>query len=176
MHLLPRLIIFCLITTLVFSSCKSKKTAAKKTAPKEEIKRKDYAEISKRLNFDVNRGDNIKLYAYVADWLGTSHKIGGCDKSGIDCSCFIRMVSENVYQAKLARTAAEMQKQVKKIDKDELHEGDLVFFNIKSAKPSHVGIYLKQGWFAHVSTSRGVMINNLSEAYYDKYFSGAGRN
>lgn len=176
MHSFARFVVFCLMATLVFASCKSKKNAVKNSAPKEEAKRKDYTEISKRLNFEVNRGDNIKLYSYVADWLGTRHKIGGCDKSGIDCSCFIRMVSESVYHAKLARTAADMQKQVKHIDKDELHEGDLVFFNIKSSKPSHVGIYLKKGWFAHVSTSKGVMINNLSEAYYDKYFSGAGRN
>ena len=176
MHSLSRLVIFCLFASLAFASCKSKKSTVKGTAPKEEAKRKEYSEISKRLNFEVDKGDNIRLYTYIADWIGTKHKIGGCDKSGIDCSCFIRMVSESVYHARLARTAAEMQKQVKNIDRDELQEGDLVFFNIKSAKPSHVGIYLKRGWFAHVSTSKGVMINNLSEAYYDKYFSGAGRN
>lgn len=176
MRSLSRFVIFSMVATLAFASCKSKKQAISPSAPKQEAKRKEYDELSKRLNFEVNKSDNIKLYTYIADWLGTRHKIGGCDKSGIDCSCFIRMVSENVYSTKLARTAADMQKQVKNIDRDELQEGDLVFFNIKSSKPSHVGIYLKKGWFAHVSTSKGVMINNLSEAYYDKYFSGAGRN
>lgn len=176
MRLAIRFIIFCSIFTVAFASCKSKKQVVRSTGPKQEAKRKDYDELSKRLNFEVNKGDNIKLYSYVADWLGTRHKIGGCDKSGIDCSCFIRMAAENVYQVKLARTAADMQKQTRNIDKDDLKEGDLVFFNIQSSKPSHVGIYLKKGWFAHVSTSRGVMINSLDEAYYTKYYSGAGRN
>lgn len=68
-----------------------------------------------------------------------------------------------------------MHKKSSSINQKNLTEGDLVFFKINSKKVSHVGVYLKQGWFAHVSTSKGVMINNLSEAYYDKHFTGAGK-
>ncbi len=159
---------------LVFASCKSKRPVAERVSGRETAKGQ-YRELSRKLNVEVTRGDNVKLYSYIADWLGTKHKLGGCDKSGIDCSCFIRMVSEEVYQTKLARTVAEMHKQSRKVYKENLREGDLVFFNIKSSKPSHVGIYLKQGWFAHVSSSRGVMINSLNEEYYAKHFTSGGR-
>jgi lipoprotein Spr len=164
-----------LLGALVMTSCQSKKHAAKSSSNIVQPSKGDYQNLSKRLNFEVNKEDNIKLYQYIANWLGTKHKIGGCDKSGIDCSCFIRMITEHVYQTKLPRTAADMQDQTTSISKKNLKEGDLVFFNINSKKASHVGIYLKQGWFAHVSTSKGVMINNLDEAYYAKHFSGAGR-
>jgi cell wall-associated NlpC family hydrolase len=63
----------------------------------------------------------------------------------------------------------------KRIKKAALKEGDVVFFNIKTTQVSHVGVYLKDGWFAHVSTSKGVMINNLSEKYYASYYVGAGK-
>lgn len=165
-----------LIAGFVLASCKSKKNAVSSASRQKEASRNEYTELSKKLNLEVNRNDNIRLYEYVAGWLGTSHKTGGCDKRGVDCSCFVRMAVEDVYGQKLPRTAAEMHKHTKHIGKNNLKEGDLVFFNIKSAKPSHVGIYLKNGWFAHVSTSRGVMINNLDEAYYEKYFTSAGRN
>jgi murein DD-endopeptidase / murein LD-carboxypeptidase len=169
-----RIILTACIITFVFASCKSKKSAVETRYNAPE--KKEYRELSERLNLDVGKQDNFALYQYIANWLGTSHKTGGCDKSGIDCSCFVRMVFEHIYQQKLPRTAAEMHKHVKSVNRNDLKEGDLVFFNIKTKKPSHVGIYLKQGWFAHVSTSKGVMINNLSEAYYEKYFSGGGRN
>jgi cell wall-associated NlpC family hydrolase len=68
-----------------------------------------------------------------------------------------------------------MHKESKEIKSRDLSEGDLVFFKINAKKVSHVGVYLKEGWFAHVSTSKGVMINNLSEAYYQKHYTSSGR-
>lgn len=164
------------IAVISFASCKSHKNAVKSRTEPRENSKKEYRELSEKLNLEVNKQDNFKLYQYIADWLGTSHKIGGCDKKGIDCSCFVRLVFEQIYHQKLPRTAAEMHRNLKSVARGELKEGDLVFFNIKSSKPSHVGIYLKLGWFAHVSTSKGVMINNLSETYYEKYYYGGGRS
>ncbi|MFH2096248.1 MAG: NlpC/P60 family protein, partial [Bacteroidota bacterium] len=56
-----------------------------------------------------------------------------------------------------------------------LKMGDLVFFCIKGGKVSHVGIYLKDGFFVHASTRAGVIVSNLGESYYKKYFCRAGR-
>ena len=164
------MLVLLFVATVLFGvSCRSKKQATEKP-----VKNKEITALSKKLNLELTKKDNIKLYQFVADWLGTPHKLGACQKSAIDCSCFVALLYEQVYNKKLPRTAAEMDKQSKHVRKSNLEEGDLVFFKIKSSKVSHVGVYLKDGWFAHVSNSRGVMINNLEEAYYDRYYVGGG--
>jgi murein DD-endopeptidase / murein LD-carboxypeptidase len=172
-----RIVLLTSIAIALLSSCKSKKSAPQRkpqSTPAASNNRKEYKDLSERLNIDINKQDNIKLYQFVADWLGVPHKDGGCDRRGTDCSCFVRLAYDHAYRKTLPRNSAEMYKQTSRIKQRELKEGDLVFFSIKSTKVSHVGIYLKGGWFAHVSTSKGVMINNLDEAYYKKYYTGAG--
>ena len=137
--------------------------------------RNELEKLSEKLNLNISNSDNIELYRQVAYWLGTPHQMGKCSKNGIDCSCFVRLVVQEVFSKNLPRTAAEMHEKSNSIAKNKLKEGDLVFFKIKSRKITHVGVFLKEGWFAHVSTTRGVMINNLSEAYYNQYFDGAGK-
>jgi len=58
---------------------------------------------------------------------------------------------------------------------EELKEGDLVFFKIRKGRISHVGIYLKDGYFAHATTYSGVTVSHLSEKYYTRYFFKGGR-
>jgi lipoprotein Spr len=166
------LIVLALVLTV---SCKSKKGVVSSTETTDKISRKEYKALSEKLNLDVKKADNIKLYEFVADWLGAPHQMGKCTKTAIDCSCFIRLAYQDVYEQKIPRSSKEMYDVCKKINREELQEGDLVFFNIKTSKVSHVGVYLKDGWFAHVSTSKGVMINNLSEKYYAQYFMKGGR-
>jgi lipoprotein Spr len=61
------------------------------------------------------------------------------------------------------------------LSKDDLKEGDLVFFKIKSSRITHIGIYLGDRRFAHASSSRGVVISNLDEPYYARHFYRGGR-
>ena len=61
------------------------------------------------------------------------------------------------------------------MNKNHLKEGDLVFFETGGKGISHVGIFLKDGRFAHASSSKGVIVNGLEEAYYDKAYRGGGR-
>ncbi len=164
---------FILLVSILLFACKSKKETPSRTERKTTSK--ELQTLSKKLNISVTKSDNLKLYNYVSDWLGTPHKLGSCTKSAIDCSCFIQGLVEHVYNQKLPRTAAEMHKQSKKVSTGSLKEGDLVFFKINASKISHVGLYLKQGWFAHVSTTKGVMINNLEEEYYQKHLVSCGR-
>ena len=63
---------------------------------------------------------------------------------------------------------------VNPVSKDDLKEGDLVFFKIHSRSISHVGIYLGNNRFAHAS-SKGVAISSLDDAYYSRYFYKGGR-
>jgi murein DD-endopeptidase / murein LD-carboxypeptidase len=132
-------------------------------------------ELSQKFGLQVPAQANVRLAEEVLNWRGTPYKLGGTGKTGVDCSGFICQVFPVVYQIQPPRTTADMHKFAKPVMLHEIQEGDIVFFTIGSAKPSHSGIYLWNGYFAHASTSKGVMLSNLSEAYWKKYFTGAGR-
>jgi murein DD-endopeptidase / murein LD-carboxypeptidase len=116
-----------------------------------------------------------KLYTFIDDWYGAPYQYGGCQKTGVDCSCFTSILCEHVYGKRLSRTAGDMFKECDLITADNAKEGDLFFFRMNGKTITHVGVCVKENFFVHSSTSKGVMINNLGEAYYKKYFFCAGR-
>lgn len=119
---------------------------------------------------------NDLLYDFIEEWYGTTYRLGGTDKRGIDCSAFVQRLYSRVFNVSLFRTAAEQFNLCHSIwNKEELKEGDLVFFNIHTKRISHVGIYLMNDYFVHSCSSQGVMISKLSDAYWKKYYAGAGR-
>ena len=63
------------------------------------------------------------------------------------------------------------------MSKRNLQEGDLVFFHNgrKKRTATHVGIYLKDNKFIHASTSSGVIVSSLDEAYYRRCWMQGGR-
>lgn len=128
----------------------------------------------------ITENDNIFLYNEGARWLGVPHKLGGSTKRGVDCSGFVAIVYREVYGKSLSRSSADMLKHdCRKVSRDKLKEGDLVFFKTtrggKRSVPNHVGIYLKNGRFIHTSTSSGVMVSSLSEPYYTRTWLSGGR-
>ncbi len=137
------------------------------------VVRKKYADL---LKVDDRTITNFTLYQFIDKWIGTDYRIGGCDISGIDCSGFAQKLYSEVYGIDLLRTATEQFVNCKRIkNAKEALEGDLVFFHIRSRRISHVGIYLGNNYFVHASTSNGVMISNLDEEYWHKYYAGCGR-
>lgn len=117
---------------------------------------------------------DTKLADYYESWLGVPHRMGGMTKQGIDCSGFVYKVYYEVYKIKLPRTASQMAEVVDKVNLNELKEGDLVFFRRGTAKPHHVGIYLKDNTFVHTSSSRGVTISSLQDKYWaNQFYFGA---
>ncbi len=65
---------------------------------------------------------------------------------------------------------------VKHVEKDAMETGDLVFFRRGPGQPIyHVGIYLKDGKFAHSACNGGVMVSSLRQQYYQRNFYAAGR-
>jgi len=120
--------------------------------------------------------DNIALYQFIDKWYGTNYRLGGCDISGIDCSGFVQKCYSEVYGIDLVRTAVDQFGSCKRIKRyKDAEEGDLVFFRVHSKRITHVGIYLANDYFVHASSSQGVMVSNLNEEYYHRYFAGAGR-
>jgi len=131
-----------------------------------------YANLLKTSKTEIN---NIKLYSFIDDWYGTKYKYGGMTKLGIDCSGFCNLLYGKVYNKKIKRTTSQLSKDINKIRKKKLKEGDLVFFNISMKKNSHVGVYLRNNKFVHASTSKGVLISSLDNPYYKKVYSKGGR-
>ena len=127
------------------------------------------------LGLKCNSEDNAALYEMVNSWLGVPYRYGGTDRNGIDCSAFVGTVYRRVYDITLHRSANDMLVDVTLITKEQLKEGDLVFFTNSKGKVSHVGIYLKEGLFAHSSTSNGVSVSRLDDKYWTSHFYRGGR-
>ena len=137
------------------------------------VVRKKYSEM---LGIPPKDITNFSLYQFIDKWYGTDYRLGGSDKSGIDCSGFAQRLYGEVYGIDLLRTAMEQFSNCKRIKKSkDAEEGDLVFFHVRSKRITHVGIYLANNYFVHASTSNGVMISNLNEEYWHKYYAGCGR-
>jgi cell wall-associated NlpC family hydrolase len=121
--------------------------------------------------------DNPKLLDFMEEWYGTHYHYGGTTKDGIDCSAFANSLMLTVYGVSgLPRTAREQYAATMRIRRDDLQEGDLVFFHTlgKHRAVTHVGVYLRNNKFIHASIS-GVMISDMNDGYYDKHYIGAGR-
>jgi len=115
------------------------------------------------------------LYYQVYEWIGTRYKYSGSSKKGIDCSGFVSEMYRNVYCINLSGGSSDIWTKVVPVEKSDLKEGDILFFKIKKGRISHVGIFLGNNKFAHASVQTGVMINDLDEDYYKKYFFKGGR-
>lgn len=118
---------------------------------------------------------NQKLYFEIYKWLDTPYRYGGETGKGIDCSGFSNKIYQAVYGKKLEGGSRDIYTKVKPVNIKLAQEGDLLFFKIWKGQISHVGIYLQGRKFAHATTQAGVIISDLDEAYYKKYFFKAGR-
>jgi len=178
----------CLFLALTLSGCGAKRhaTGPLVTGTNYDAPRTDYSSINASESFidryastlEVNSGvinNNVELYYFIDDWLGSPHRYGGNLKSGIDCSGFIHILFSNIYSINLPRTSRDMATQVHKKKERQLSEGDLVFFSFGGRNIDHVGMYLHNGKFVHVSTSKGVIISNLKEQWFHKYFKFGGQ-
>ncbi len=130
-----------------------------------------YAEV---LGVAPSQLETTALYSYIDEWMGTPHRSGGADRRGLDCSAFVGLVMRDVYGKSVPRVSKDIANHIKRKYERQLQEGDLVFFSFGRREIDHVGIYLHNNKFVHVSTSKGVIISDLHDSWYYKYFTRAG--
>src|SRR6201996_8726148 len=130
--------------------------------------------FSQIMGVALSTTSNVKLFQFVYDWVGTPYHFGGESRKGIDCSAFTKEVYSKVFNLTIKRNSRDIFSMVSPVSKDDLKEGDLVFFKIHSRKISHIGIYLGNNRFAHASL-RGVAVSSLDDPYYSRYFYKGGR-
>jgi gamma-D-glutamyl-L-lysine dipeptidyl-peptidase len=109
-------------------------------------------------------------------FVGIPYRWGGDTVvDGMDCSGFVRAVY-NLCGVNIPRTSREQYKVGDVVGKDELKDGDLLFFGASADEISHVGIFIGNGRFVH-APRRGddIKISTLDDAYFVKRFVGAKR-
>ncbi len=113
-----------------------------------------------------NNGDvEQRLRVQEQRWHGAPYRWGGASRDGVDCSGFVMTLYRDLFDLSLPRTTAEQVQVGQAVLSGEFQAGDLVFFR-PSGGARHVGLYLSAGEFAHASTSEGVTISHLDEAYW----------
>lgn len=158
------LILLCLLATC---SC-SIRSAPRYTAD---------SSVTRELK-ERRRAGPDRLARVVNRYLGVPFKWGGTTRAGMDCSAFVRTIFRETYGIELPRTARQMYGVGRAIiQRQQLRAGDLIFFNIEDARPnpSHMGIYLGKGRFAHVGESTGAIITSLNHPYFHHRYAGARR-
>jgi lipoprotein Spr len=169
------LILLVLFFSVITAIAQTKTTPEQKTAvvqDDDDNLAKDY--FSQIMGVALSATSNLKLFHFVYDWIGTPYRFGGSTKKGIDCSAFTKTLYSEVFKIDIERNSRDIFSMVNPVKRENLQEGDLVFFKIHSRRISHVGIYLGDNKFAHAS-NRGVAINSLDDDYYKKYFYRGGR-
>ena len=167
---------FVLIACSAYS-CSSHKSIATGSEVKtaESAPKKIETKYATVLHVENEKIDNPRLYSFIDEWYDTPYKYGGHTKKGIDCSNFASVLYSQVYHKSLTGSSASICKQCTAVLKNNLAEGDLVFFKIDKAEVSHVGVYLQNNKFVHATTKKGVMIDDLNEPYYKKYYYTGGK-
>ncbi len=164
--------VICL-SIVLFSSCGSSRKAVSSSAGSSSLPgRPSSIHISDNLD-DASRS----LLAEAQTWLGTKYKYGGHSKSGTDCSGMVMEVFLSSAGIKLPRSSREQHNYCRKVSRDDLVPGDLVFFanNLRTGRIGHVGLYVGDGQMIHASTSRGVIVSRLNEDYWHKHYAASGR-
>jgi cell wall-associated NlpC family hydrolase len=113
--------------------------------------------------------------ATALGYRGVPYRYGGSDPAGFDCSGFVQYVFRQVGTA-LPREVRDQYEVGRRIGRDEIGPGDLVFFETVSRGASHVGLAIGDGQFIHAPSSTGVVrIERLAAGYWASRFVGARR-
>ena len=157
-----------LLSLFVLVSCGSSKKSISHRDPVEHISK---GKTNKTAN---------KIVDYAMRYEGTPYRFGGENKRGMDCSglVYISFMNEGIS---LPRTSRAMSLEGERLKLKEVGKGDLLFFQTDKNRKvvNHVGLVVgvsRDGIrFIHSTTSRGVIVSNLEQAYWKNAFLMARR-
>lgn len=129
----------------------------------------------------ANAGQTVKsqeiksrILQQYDQWKGVRYRLGGKNRSGVDCSAFVQRTFIDQFGIELPRSTSEQIDSGERISRAKLRSGDLVLFRAGSTG-RHVGIYLGNNKFVHASVRKGVIISNMDNPYWKKRYKEARR-
>ena len=87
----------------------------------------------------------------------------------------MQVIGQYVFGWVLPKTAHAQYAIMEKVAREDIKEGDFVYFHTTRRGVSHVGMCLQNNKFVHASTCKGVIISYLDEAYWDNRIIGFKR-
>lgn len=164
------LVLFSSLMVLL-NACSSSRKISSTSSPATSGKEKTLPSSTPSTNADG-------LIWFAKQQLGTPYKYGSADpkKGGLDCSGFLFYVFTH-FNIKVPRSSYDYLSYGKPVSKQQAQKGDVIVFTGSDASQKtggHVGIVMDNKnddiAFIHASTSKGVVINKLSDTYYAKRF------
>ena len=114
------------------------------------------------------------LQQQYQEWKQVPYQWGGQSKAGLDCSALVQFTFAEYFNLELPRTTEEQSIEGRKVKRENLRAGDLVFFKT-DWRTRHVGVMLNEGEFLHVSESQGVTITPLALDWWSERYWMARR-
>ena len=113
-----------------------------------------------------------EIVEYALQYVGYPYVYGTAGPNTFDCSGFTYYVYSQ-FGYTLNRSSRDQVKNGVAISKEDLQQGDLVFFSTTGQYPTHVGLYIGDNNIVHASPPQdGVKISSLDTSYYmDNYFA-----
>ena len=113
-----------------------------------------------------------KVVDYGKKFIGTTYKYAGqSPKTGFDCSGFTSYVLKE-FGVSASPASAIQATEGRAVALEKVMPGDLIFFGESKRKISHVGLVVKRGpegiTCVHSTTSRGVIVENVTQSTYWK--------
>ena len=116
-----------------------------------------------------------QIVEFALQYVGYPYIYGTAGPDTFDCSGFTSYVYAH-FGYKLNRSSKDQIKNGVAVSKEDLQQGDLVFFSNNGSYPTHVGLYIGDGNIVHASTEKdGVKISSLNTNYYIQSYFGARR-
>lgn len=166
----PRILLFTLPILFGIACTQTKIIPIKKTAPKSTSK--SSGSKSGTYTEAVATPFRKKVVDYGKKFVGTHYKYAGqSPKTGFDCSGFTSYVLKEF--GVIASPASSIQaSEGRYVALEKVMPGDLIFFGESKNKISHVALVVKRGpegiTCVHSTTSRGVIVENVTQSTYWK--------
>jgi cell wall-associated NlpC family hydrolase len=108
--------------------------------------------------------------------IGMPYKYRGETPAGFDCSGLVRYSYAAAGLKNVPHGTEQLMRVTRSVSLGTLRKGDLLFFNERGGKYSHVGIWLGGDIFVHAPSTGGkVRTDSMEDLYWKKSLFGARR-